>query len=116
MLVIFLKSQDQSAKLAMVAIQIDDSTEVKRERCQCRSSSSKCRISCLERSGGDGHLLVQRWDASAGMGSWNLAALGMEQRKELPANAWNDVKRVSMKFDKFEGTFFLFFGCHWCLC
>jgi hypothetical protein len=103
LLVIFLKSQDASAKLAIAAIQIDDNTEVKRERCQCRTSNSPCRISCIERS--DGCLLVQRWDANLGLGSWNLAKLGTEQRKELPENAWNDVKRVSMKFDSLEGMF-----------
>jgi hypothetical protein len=100
-LVIFLKSKEQSGKLAIVAIQIDDNTQVERERCLCRTSNSKCVDSCVERSGGN--LLAQRWDADQGLGSWNLAKLGVEQRKELPADAWNDVKRVTMKFDSLEG-------------
>ncbi len=103
LLVIFLKSKDASGKLAVVAIQIDDRTQVERERCLCRTSNSKCVDSCIERSGG--HLLAQRWDAEGELGSWNLAKLGVEQRKELPADAWNDVKRVTMKFDSLEGMF-----------
>ncbi|EPE33328.1 hypothetical protein GLAREA_06340 [Glarea lozoyensis ATCC 20868] len=103
LLVIFLKSQDSSAKLALAAIQIDDKTEVKRERCQCRTSNSKCRISCIERS--DGFLHAQRWDADQGLMSWNLAQVGTEQRKDLPANAWNNVKRVSMSFDCLEDRY-----------
>ncbi len=67
----------------------------------CRTANSKCVVSCIERSGG--YLLAQRWDADQGLGSWNLARLGVEQRKELPADAWNDVKRVIMKFDSLEG-------------
>jgi hypothetical protein len=101
LLVIFLKSKEASGKLAIVAIQIDDKTKVERERCKCRTSNSKCVDSCIERSGG--HLLAQRWDADQGLGSWNLAKLGVEQRKELPADAWSDVKRVTMKFDSLEG-------------
>jgi hypothetical protein len=42
------------------------------------------------------------------LGSWNLARLGVEQRKELPEDAWNDVKRVTIKFDSIEGRFFVF--------
>jgi hypothetical protein len=101
LLVIFLKSRDASVKLALAAIEIDDNTEVKRERCGCRTSDSQCRVSCIERS--DGYLLAQRWDADQGLGSWNLAKLGTEQRKELPEDAWENVKRVSMKFDSMEG-------------
>ncbi|KAL5330933.1 hypothetical protein ACEPPN_000459 [Leptodophora sp. 'Broadleaf-Isolate-01'] len=103
LLVIFLKGKDASAKLAIVAIQMDDKTEVKRERCGCRSSNSNCKSSCIERS--DGSLLVQRWDADQGLGSWNLAKLGVEQRKELPADSWNDVKRVSLNFDRTEDRY-----------
>lgn len=102
LLVIFLKSKEASGKLAIVAIQIDDKTQVERERCLCRTSNSKCVDSCIERSGGN--LLAQRWDADQGLGSWNLAKLGMEQRKELPADGWSDVKRVTMKFASLEGT------------
>jgi len=101
LLVIFLKSQDDAQNLATVAIQIDDSTQVMRERCQCRNSSSKCLISCIERSGGN--LLIQRWNADQSLMSWNVAKLGQEQRKELPQDAWNNVKRVSFKFDRYEG-------------
>jgi hypothetical protein len=101
LLVIFLKSKEASGKLAIVAIQIDDKTQVERERCLCRTSNSKCVDSCIERSGGN--LLAQRWDADQGLGSWNLAKLGMEQRKELPADAWSDVKRATLKFDSLEG-------------
>jgi len=101
LLVIFLKSKEASGKLAIVAIQIDDKTQVERERCLCRTSNSKCVDTCIERSGGS--LLAQRWDADQGLGSWNLAKLGMEQRKELPADAWSDVKRVTMKFASLEG-------------
>jgi len=104
LLVIFLKSKEASGKLAIVAIQIDDKTQVERERCLCRTSNSKCVDSCIERSGGA--LLAQRWDADQGLGSWNLGKLGMEQRKELPADAWNDVKRVTMKFKSLEGMLY----------
>jgi hypothetical protein len=100
-LVIFLKSRDPAAKLAIAALQIDDKTMVERERCGCRTSNSQCRTSCIERSGDS--LLLQRWDADQGLGSWNLAKLGVEQRKDLPEDSWNNVKRVSLKFDSLEG-------------
>jgi hypothetical protein len=106
LLVIFLKSQEASAKLAIAAIQIDDNTVVKRERCDCRRSHNQCRVSCIERR--EGYLLAQRWDADQGLGSWNLARLGVEQRKELPEDAWNNVKRVTMKFESIAGKFFVF--------
>ena len=67
----------------------------------CRSSESNCVDSCIERSGSN--LLAQRWDANDGLGSWNLAKLGVEQRNELPEDAWKDLKRVKMKFDNLEG-------------
>jgi hypothetical protein len=38
-----------------------------------------------------------------GLGSWNLAKLDIEQRKELPEDAWNNVKTVSLKFNSLEG-------------
>lgn len=100
LLVIFLKSKEVSGKLAIVAIQIDEKTRVERERCGCRSSNSRCEASCIERAGGD--LLAQRWDADR-LGNWNLAKLSVEQRKELPEDAWNDLKRVKLKFDSLEG-------------
>jgi hypothetical protein len=103
LLIIFLKSKEASGKLAIVAIQIDDKTQVERERCKCRTSNSTCVDSCIECSGG--YLLAQRWDADQELGGWDLAKLGVEQRKELPADAWNDVKRVTMKFDSLEGMF-----------
>jgi hypothetical protein len=49
---------------------------------------------------------VQRWDADQGLGSWNLARLGVEQRKELPEDEWNDIKRVSISFQSLEGMLF----------
>lgn len=100
MLVIYLKSRDPSAKLSLVAIQIDDATSVKRDRCDCRSSSSHCRISCLERT--NEPLLVQRWNADNSLASWNLAKLGLEQRNDFEYG-WEKVKRVSFKFEKWEG-------------
>jgi hypothetical protein len=103
LLVIFLKSKEGSGKLAIVAIQIDEKTQVERERCLCRSSNSTCVDSCIERS--SGNLLAQRWDADDSLGSWNLGKLGVEQRKELPEDAWSDLKRVKMKFDSLEGRF-----------
>jgi hypothetical protein len=50
---------------------------------------------------------LQRWDADQGLGSWNLAKLGVEQRKDLPEDGWNNVKRVSLKFGSLEGRLFL---------
>jgi hypothetical protein len=101
MLVIFLKSRDASAKLAIAALQIDDKTGIELERCGCRTGNSQCRISCIERSGSS--VILQRWDADHGLGSWNLAKLGVEQRNDPPENSWKDVKRVSLKFDNAEG-------------
>jgi hypothetical protein len=102
LLVIFLKSRDSSAKLSLVAIQIDDKTAVERERCTCTSSSSQCRISCVEREGGN--LVAQRWDADDGLSSWNLARIGLNQRSER-GDKWENVRRVSLKFEKMEGRY-----------
>jgi hypothetical protein len=101
MLVIFLKSRDASSKLSVVAIQIDNHTNVKRERCDCYNSHSECRISCLERDMGKS-LLAQRWDSDSGTAGWNLANVGEWQRKE-GENRWPNLRRVSMKFEKMEG-------------
>jgi hypothetical protein len=101
LLVIFLKSRDAPTKFALVAIQIDDNTEVKRERCGCRGKDSQCLDSCIERA--DGFLRVQRWDATQGLSSWNLASLGVDQRKELPHNVYRDVKRVTIRFESVAG-------------
>jgi hypothetical protein len=106
LLVIFLKSRKDSERLAIAAIQIDDNTEVKRERCECRKSKSRCLHSCIERS--EGYLLAQRWDANDSLSSWNLARLGVAQRKELPEDTLANVKRVTMKFKSVEGRFFVF--------
>lgn len=95
MLVIFLKSKAPSARLSIVAIQIDADTSIKRDRCLCYNSHSTCRTSCLERDKG-GTLLAQRWDG------WDLAKLGEHQRKESE-NVWSKLIRVSMKFEKMEG-------------
>jgi hypothetical protein len=103
LLVIFLKSREAPSKLSIVAIQIDNHTSVKRERCECYNSHSSCRISCVERERG-GSLLAQRWDSDAGLHSWNLAALGESQRKESQ-DLWPNLRRVSMKFEKMEGKF-----------
>jgi hypothetical protein len=100
LLVLFLKSRDSSARLSIVAIQIDPHTSVVRERCDCYHSHSPCRISCVERS--TGGLLAQRWEANSGLTSWNVAKLGENQRKE-GENLWPNLRRVSLKFEKMEG-------------
>lgn len=99
LLVMFLKSRDKG-KLAIAAVEMDDKTIIKRERCECLTSNSNCRISCVERA--DGYLLAQRWDTDESLASWNLARVGMHQRKELPADSWNDLKRISVKFESME--------------
>jgi hypothetical protein len=101
LLVIFLKGQDASANLALAAIQIDDDTEVKRERCGCRRKDSQCLDSCIERA--DGFLRIQRWDATQGLSGWNLASLGVDQKRELPHDVYKDVKRVTIKFESVAG-------------
>jgi hypothetical protein len=93
--------EEISGKLAIVTIQINDQTRVERERCGYRAPNNTCVYSHIERSGAN--LLAQRWDADQGLGSWNLSKLGVDQRKELPAAARNDVKRMKLKFDCFEG-------------
>jgi hypothetical protein len=102
LLVLFLKSKDARAKLALVAIEVDDLTAVKRERCKCRTANSRCTVSCVERS--KGFLSAQRWDADQGLTSWNVAALGVEQRRALSEWNWNNLTRVSLTFQTMEGT------------
>jgi hypothetical protein len=106
LLVLFLKSKDPRAKLAMVAIEIDDLTAVKRERCKCRTANSRCTVSCIERS--KGFLLAQRLDADHGLSSWNVAALGSEQRSDVSDYSWNNLTRVSLMFQSMEGKPCLF--------
>jgi hypothetical protein len=100
LLVIFLKSRDSSAKLSLVAIQIDDRTAVERERCKCRTSNSQCRTSCVERKRSD--LVARRWYADDGLSGWNLARLGLDQRSES-GGKFENVQRVSLTFEKMEG-------------
>jgi hypothetical protein len=103
LLVIFLKSRDNRARLATVAIEIDDRTVVKRERCKCRTANSRCPVSCIESF--KGHLIAQRWNADQSLSSWNLAALGVEQRKSLPEQGWNNLARVSISFQSMEDRY-----------
>lgn len=100
LLVMFLKGRDASAKLSIVAVEIDHNTAIKRERCECYNSHSSCRISCVEQERG-GNLRAQRWDAD-NLSSWNVAKIGQWQRKESE-KLWPNLKRVSMKFEKMEG-------------
>jgi hypothetical protein len=102
MLVIFLKSKGSPHNISIVAIQVDEATNVERERCDCRSSNSKCRITCLERK--SGYLLAQRWEAESKLSSFNIAKLGIEQKMDNE-NGWDKVKRVSLKFDIWESEF-----------
>ena len=101
LLVIFLKSMDDRDRRATVAIEIDDTTVVKRERCKCRTANSRCPVSCIERS--KGHLIAQRWNADQSERNWNVAALGMEQRKPPPDHSWNNLARISIAFQSMEG-------------
>lgn len=71
------------------------------ERCNCRTAKTKCTVSCIERS--KGSLLAQRWNADDGLSSWNLAALGMQQRKTPSDADWNNLTRVSFRFQSMEG-------------
>lgn len=100
LLVIFLKSKDQPTQHSIAAVEIDGSTSVLRERCQCRSSDTRCRISCIERKGG--HLLAHRWDAHDKLTDWDLAKISTIQRGDTKAN-WGNLKRVSLDFQRWEG-------------
>ncbi|OCK79264.1 hypothetical protein K432DRAFT_455910 [Lepidopterella palustris CBS 459.81] len=102
LLVIFLKSKDQSSRLSIVAIEMDGLTNVVRERCECRSSKSRCRVSCVERE--NGSLLVQRWDAGDNLTSWDIAKLSTAQRRDTDAR-WEKLKRVSLKFERWEDRY-----------
>ncbi|KAJ4347249.1 uncharacterized protein N0V89_011189 [Didymosphaeria variabile] len=103
LLVIFLKSKDATAKLALVAIELDDITSIMQERCNCRTAKSKCTVSCIERA--KGSLLAQRWNADRGLSSWNVAALGMEQRTSPSDADWHNITRISLRFQSMEGLF-----------
>ncbi|KAF2685997.1 hypothetical protein K458DRAFT_363531 [Lentithecium fluviatile CBS 122367] len=103
LLVLFLKSKDARQKLALVAIEVDDSTKVERERCKCRTANSRCIVSCIERS--KGSLLAQRWDADQSLSSWNVAALGVEQRKDLRVCSWDNLTRISLSFQSMEDRY-----------
>ena len=93
--------QDEMARLALVAIEVDDHTSVMQERCNCRTAKTKCTVSCIERY--KSSLVAQRWNADDGLSSWNLAALGMEQRKTPSDADWNNLTRVSFRFQSMEG-------------
>jgi hypothetical protein len=100
LLVIFLKSKDQPSRLSIVAIEMDGLTNVVRERCECRLPKSRCKVSCVERE--NGPLLAQRWDAGDNLTSWDIAKLSTAQRLDTGAR-WNKLKRVSLKFERWEG-------------
>ena len=79
------------------------------ERCKCRTAKTKCTVSCIERS--KGSLVAQRWNADSGLSSWNLAALGMEQRRTPSDADWNNLTRVSFTFQSMEGMSYCFVLC-----
>ncbi|KAE9994398.1 hypothetical protein EG327_010838 [Venturia inaequalis] len=102
LLVMFLKGRDASARLSIVAVEIDHNTAVKRERCECYNSHSSCRVSCVEQERG-GILRAQRWDAED-LAAWDVAKVGEWQRKE-GEKVWPNLRRVSMKFEKMEDRY-----------
>jgi hypothetical protein len=103
LLVLFLKSRDTLHKLSIVAIEVDSRTKVVRERCDCSNDHySTCRVSCVERTEGDG-LLAQRWESDSGSTGLNAAKLGEYQRNSSE-KLWPGLKRIALRFEKMEGT------------
>lgn len=98
LLVIFFKANDSPGSLSVMAVQIDDATNVERERCSCWSANSKCQVSCLERAGG--HLIVQRWEAGDDLSRFNIAKSGMDS-----GHHWSRVSRLSLNFDNWESKY-----------
>jgi hypothetical protein len=95
--------RDETAKLALVAMEVEDLTSVKQEHCNCRTAKTKFTVSFIERS--KGSLLAQRWNADDGLSSWDLAALGIEQRR-TPLDADRDnTTRVSFRFQSTGGMY-----------
>ncbi len=101
MLVLFLQRTDKTQGLSIVTVQLDSQTNIERDRCSCSRSSSSCKLSCIERTGGA--LLAQRYTADRSLDEWNLANLGIPQRRELPDSAWANLKRITIKFKTKEG-------------
>ncbi|KAJ9642888.1 hypothetical protein H2199_004409 [Coniosporium tulheliwenetii] len=96
LLVMFLKSQDGRNKLSFLTIQIDDTTRINWERCDCRKGRNDCRIVAIERQ--SSALLAQRYESGQGSAGWNIAAVGRSQRKELPEFECKGLKRISLRF------------------
>jgi hypothetical protein len=106
LLVLFLQSTNPNEDhLALVAVELDEETAIKRELCQCGLADANCRVACMQQK--NAHFLsAQRFDAGTDLNQMNLEFLSINQRKELPHAAWRKVNRLSFTFANADGMTF----------
>jgi len=114
MLVLFTRNT-KTGKPAMVAVDIDEGTEVNPDRCNCRRAGrdgSSCQFAAIEQDQGDTDMSVRRFESRDSDVDWNVArlALGRRGEREYADAVWKDVRRISIQFPtsqdraKFGGT------------
>ncbi|KAH6668963.1 hypothetical protein B0J14DRAFT_657971 [Halenospora varia] len=87
--VVMLYLQQESKKteksLSFLGVEIDESTDITPSACNCRKDPQTCMRVVIQRSGSGVSTLVSfRHDASSDLEQWNLASMGLSQRKSLP--------------------------------
>ncbi|EFQ31978.1 hypothetical protein CGRA01v4_13160 [Colletotrichum graminicola] len=114
-MLVFFTRNPKTGKPAMVAVDIDEDTQVNPDRCNCRRSGrdgSSCQIAAIEQDQGNMDMSVRRFESRDSDVDWNVAklALGRRGEREYADAVWKDVRRISIWFPtsqdraKFGGT------------
>ncbi|KAK2055404.1 hypothetical protein LY76DRAFT_520520 [Colletotrichum caudatum] len=114
-MLVFFTQNTKTRKPSMVAVDIDEDTEVNPDRCNCRRSGRdglSCHIAAIEQNQGNVDMSVRRFESRDGDVDWNVArlALGRRGEEEYADAAWKNVRRISIWFPtpqdraKFGGT------------
>ena len=110
LLVLFTQDQT-SGHVSMVAIKLDEDTDINPERCNCRrggSEGKRCKILSIEKGKGSSSLDARRWNSKG----WNVAPVALSSKSHIDANGlernlggadsensvWPNVKRITLTF------------------
>lgn len=104
-MIVFFTQDCETKRLALVAVEVNEYTQVNPDRCNCRKSGTdgaSCTIAAIEQEKGMMNLTARRFECRDGDGDidWNLAKLALSRQgeKEYAGAAWKDVRRISITF------------------